>query len=157
MRGPWPRASGAVAAAALATTGALHAVWVFSAWPFSSESEGGLYLVGDPEVWAPPLPTAAVAGALFAGAYLALAASRLVPRPGPGWIYRLGNSGLIAVMVARGAGGWVFNAGAAQEFVTWNTRLYSPLCLAIALLVTLAWLGDRDRDRVRDHSQEALR
>lgn len=134
----WRKAAGGLAAAALTAIGVLHMIWAFSPWPFDSMTEAATYLLGERGDM-PPAPLTFVFGAGVAGSsYLVIASARVLPEIGPAWIYRLGTWGLAAALLARGLGGQLLNSGATEEFATWNWRLYSPLCVTLAVLVGAA-------------------
>ncbi|WP_067453236.1 DUF3995 domain-containing protein [Actinomadura macra] len=131
----WRKMTGGLAAAGLAVVGAQHMVWAFSPWPFGSRDEVATYVLGQTGDMPPRTLTFALGVVLAASALPVLASARLVPRIGPVWPHRLTTWGLTAVLLARGVCGPLFNAGATDEFVTWNLRLYSPLCLALAACI----------------------
>jgi len=131
----WARASTSTAAAALAGLAGLHSVWGFgSTWPLPDRASFVRNVIGGHEM-PPPAACFAVAGAL------ALGASFVAGRPQqPSWLRRLGATGVVGVLSARGTLGLlgrtdVVSPGATSpSFRHLDRRYYSPLCLVIAAL-----------------------
>ncbi|MFI6443774.1 DUF3995 domain-containing protein [Kitasatospora sp. NPDC050543] len=139
------KVTGTAVSAALAATGALHAVWAATPWPLSTPQEFADVVVGTGEGVPPPAACLAVAGALGAAAYLVGARSGVLPAAGPGWLRRSGSGTVAAVMLGRGVGGLLlFGSGRlrrTERFTRLDRRYYSPVCLALgagAALVTAA-------------------
>lgn len=98
----------------------------------------------------PDVPTALVSAALIGGSVLTLVINENIPGIGPEWLRRLGNYVLAGVMFLRGLGGYFMNSGATSEFQTWNSALYSPLCIGLGLLAVT--VGPAATGRARDLS-----
>lgn len=133
------RRVGPAVAVALGAVGALHVVWTVSTWPLPDQESFARTVVG---VEVSQLPstgaTLAVAGLLFAAAYLVAAGSGAVAAVGPVWVHRAGEWTVSAVLLLRGGGGLVTDAVATMEhevttFTRWDCAVYSPLCLALGL------------------------
>lgn len=133
-RGGWRKAVGGATGAVLALLGGLHMAWAATTWPFASEAEAARHLLGQ-ESWVPGPVTLAMGGCLVGSAHLVLMVSGLWRPLCADWVYRLGVWGLAAALLARGFGGPLLNSGAAEEFVRWNWRLYSPLCVVLGACV----------------------
>ncbi len=88
----------------------------------------------------PPLWTGGIlALILLAGTFVLLRVSFRRPLPGPGWLWQTGMWAMIAVFTLRGVLGFLPSAaGELQPFIRLNKVLYSPLCLVLAVLSTLA-------------------
>lgn len=125
-----------VAALGLTGLAGLHCVWATgSPWPMATSEALNAKVVGRGD--GPPPPPAAC----LAVAALLAAAAGLVdghPRRWPG-VSRLGSTGVVAVLTVRGAFGM---AGRTDLLVPGSTspvfrardrRIYSPICLALAL------------------------
>jgi len=128
------RAARAVTALALGGAAALHAAWACgSTWPAADRDA-----LADLVVGRRPFPsrrdTAAVAVALGA-ATVVVAAPPRTGRAAP-W-HRRARRAIGVVLLARGAAGLVLVATGAYPtadiYRRWDTRLYSPLCLALGL------------------------
>jgi hypothetical protein len=130
------RTTGTAVSAALAATGALHAVWARSPWPLRTRAEFADAVVGVEERRAPsPAACVAVAGLLGAGAYLVGARAGALPAAGPRWLRRAGAGTVAGVLLARGSAGPVlFTSGRverSERFLRLDRRYYSPLCLVL--------------------------
>ena len=59
----------------------------------------------------------------------------------PGWIFRWGSWGICIIFFLRAVGEFrlvgFFKQVRDTEFAYWDTRLYSPLCLAIAMMALI--------------------
>lgn len=135
-----------VAVAAAATLGAIGALHVF--WAFGGKLGGGAAV---PERDGAPLfrpsrgATLLVAGALFTGAALLLAQSGIVRVAVPPVLVRVGCYGLAFVFAARAIGDfrWVglFKRERRSRFAQMDTRVYSPLCLGLAVACAVVAAG----------------
>jgi len=130
-------AAGSLGAVTLTGAAALHGLWATgSTWPTSSADE-----LADLVVGRRPMPgraaCAAVAvlltGAAVATAHATIGTARSARRS------RTVAAFASAALLARGLGGGVAEAAAighsSPEFSRWNRRLYSPLCVALGLLI----------------------
>jgi len=79
----------------------------------------------------------AVASALTIAALLVVWRSGLVPSPLPGWAATVGTAGAGAVFVLRAIGDFrlvgFFKRVRDTPFAVWDTRLFTPLSLALGL------------------------
>ncbi len=79
----------------------------------------------------------AVASALTVAALLIAWRGGLVPSPLPGLVATIGTAGVGAVFVLRAIGDFrlvgFFKRIRGTPFAVWDTRLFSPLCLALGL------------------------
>lgn len=123
-----------VATSGFTALGVLHVAWGRgSSFPFPDREQ-----LADAVVGRRAVPDAAachgVAGCLFAAA--ALAAD---PRIGPRNMRAIGRMGVVAVLTARGVLGllgrtdMVSPGSSGQRFRRLDRRVFSPLCLALAL------------------------
>ncbi|MFD9071404.1 DUF3995 domain-containing protein [Streptomyces lasiicapitis] len=140
----------ATPATALGGIGCLHFVWIFTPWPLP-DVETFYRVIGGVESNETPsaVPTALVGTALVGGAVLTLMVNENIPGIGPEWLRRFGIYGLSGVMFLRGLGGYSMNSGATSEFQTWNSALYSPLCIGLGLLAGTVGLAATRRARRR--------
>ena len=128
-----------IAAVVLAAVGALHAVWIVSPWPLTTWRDMARTVVGvEGEAGLPPTwMVLAVAFLLLVAAYVVAVRTQWLPRVGPDWVYRSGVWVIAAVLAFRGVVSLVVSLGglvdAPAEFTYWDIRVYSPLCLALAL------------------------
>jgi hypothetical protein len=80
--------------------------------------------------------TLAVAGCLFAAAYVVAVAGQLLPSPLERWA-RVAPFALSAIFLARAVGDFrlvgFFKRVRTSRFARQDTRVYSPLCLGLAL------------------------
>lgn len=143
------RIVGGTVAAALAGTGALHAVWAVTPWPLKSPEEFADTVVGTGEGVPPTAACLAVAGLLGSAAYLVGAQAGVLPSAGPARLRRAATRTVAGVLLARGAGGLaLFGSGLVERterFARLDRRYYSPLCLALgagAAVVAAAGLPD---------------
>ncbi|MFF4036849.1 DUF3995 domain-containing protein [Streptomyces sp. NPDC001816] len=125
--------SGVVAALGLAAAGLMHVVWVFSPWPLASRADYARTVVGVAEADLPSGPlTATVAALLFLAAYLVAARSTAAQ---PGWMIRTGPWVVAAALLGRGLVGVLVSGldltDVPSDYVLWDLRLYSPLCLLL--------------------------
>lgn len=140
------RCAGAAGSLGLALVAVQHVVWMFSSWPLANDDELVRVVVGGAgAAEKPSIPSfVMVIVALTTAAYLVAARSGWLPLIGPTWVTRIGVWVVAGVLLARGVGGLVqsglLHDGATEEYLRWDLRIYSPLCLLLAgLAVTVAW------------------
>ena len=127
--------------AALAGASALHARWATgSGWPTSSPDE-----LADLVVGRRPMPGPAACATVAAALAVAAGATACAARGRPGRLThhsRTMASVVSALLLVRGVGGLAADlAGkvdATPVFRRWNRRLYNPLCVTLAILVTVS-------------------
>lgn len=130
--------AGSIAAAALASASALHAIWATGAtWPRSSPDDLADLVVGQRPMPG-PAACATVAGALAVASGATWRAT--IGRPGRLTDHsRTVATVVSALLLVRGVGGIAIDlAGtidSAPAFQRWNRRLYNPLCVTLAILV----------------------
>lgn len=132
--------AGVLGAAAVGAAGLVHAAWAAgSTWP--ADSSDGL---ADLVVGKRPMPGAPECAAVAALLGATTVATTLATVGGRGPIVGVGRRGskvAAGVLVVRGVGGLGAEALAigdlAPEFRRWNRRLYSPLCIALGVLIGL--------------------
>jgi hypothetical protein len=121
-------------AGVLVLVSAIHVLWIFSPWPWRSWEEFGRKGVDvSVDKLPPPALTATVAALLGLAAYLVVGRAGLVGVPGPSWLAVVGTAGLAAVFLLRGVGGLVVSSRRSTDFARLDLRVYSPLCLALAV------------------------
>lgn len=85
-----------------------------------------------------PVETAAVAVLLLVAALVVLGASDLLAVPVPGGWLRAGTWALAMILLLRAVGEFryvgFFKRVRGTRFAQWDSRLHSPLCLAMAVL-----------------------
>ncbi|MGW2372084.1 MULTISPECIES: DUF3995 domain-containing protein [Kitasatospora] len=139
------RVAGGAVSAALAVTGALHAVWAVTPWPLRTPEDFADTVVGTGDGVPPAGACLAVAGLLGAASYLVGAEAGVLPQAGPRALRRAGVRAVAGVLVARGvAGPVVFGrvSGRTERFRRLNVRYYSPLCVALgAGAAAVGWRG----------------
>jgi hypothetical protein len=128
--------SGLLAAAILGAIGALHVYWA------AGGKSGGVAI---PERNGVPTFTPSKAGTLGVALLLFTAAALVLGRLGlwgvalPSWMFRVGVWGVLVVFVARAVGDFrlvgLFKRVRNSRFAHWDTILFTPLCLLIALLL----------------------
>ena len=127
----------------LGAAAALHGAWARgSSWPAPDRDQ-----LCDLVVGRRPFPSSAATWgvtALLTGATsLAAVRTGVVPLHFPGLDrpVRIGSNLVVSVLLLRGAGGLVVAAvgrsGASTQFLRWDARLYSPLCLVLAASLAL--------------------
>lgn len=128
-----------VLAAILVLLAFLHVYWAFGGrWPGRDSASLAELVVGTRGEMPSALACHAVAAVLGLAAALVLDASGTLPLGLPSWMVAMGAWGVVAVLALRGLGG--FFEGRLRPSVRelpyhrWNVRLYSPLCLALAVL-----------------------
>jgi len=147
---PLPVLLAAVAAAIFAVLGAIHVYWALGGRRGAAVSFPDAWRAGPAHAPArrlrpTPLATLAVALALFAAAGVLLGRAAALAFL-PGWVYRAGTWALALLFLARAMGDFrtvgFFKTRRGSPFATWDTRLFSPLCLGIAALAgAVAWLA----------------
>ena len=119
-----------------AALGILHIVWAFGGL------KGGLGIAVPEQDGAPlfrpgPLSSLAVALLLLMAAMLVLLKGAVLTLPVPASIVTLGNWTIALVFAARAIGEFhylgFFKRVRGTRFARWDTRLFSPLCLALAI------------------------
>lgn len=120
---------------ALTAIGLMHFVWLFTPWPMKDEMTFTKTIAGVDDGKMPSASSTVLVGvALIGAAVLTLMVNESIPAIGPDWLRIAGMYGLTVILLARGLGGYLMNAGAAAEFQRMNSFLYSPLCVALAAL-----------------------
>jgi hypothetical protein len=149
---PWSASPGVAAWAAilsgaiLAGIAALHAYWALGGlWPGHDRASLAAMVIGGPASTRLPgrAATLVVALALICSAALVLRAGGWISLAAlPDSLARTGGWIVAAVLLLRGLGGFfeVFlrSSIVGTPYAYWNRVLYSPLCLGVSALVTLA-------------------
>lgn len=140
-----PQLAAGVVAVALAAIALLHVYWGVAGTSGRSSAI--------PEAGGRPLfqPTRAacfaVAAALFAATWVLLVSAGHLPALGLPWLGMAGAATVGAVLVARAIGDFrfvgFFKRVHGTEFALLDTRLFSPLCLALGALALWAAFGPR--------------
>lgn len=138
-------AAASLAASILIAIAALHIAWAFgSKWPGRDEESLARMVVGGPPGMRFPSAAACLVVALLltVAAVLLLGQQRVIPLPLPPRLVQLGTCGVAVVLGVRGVEGFFDRRLRPQTqgspFVHLNRRLYSPLCLVLAVLALLA-------------------
>jgi len=133
------------AAALLLAAAAVHLWWAAGrVWPAPDAGTLARAVVGPTQQAMPGAgPCAAVAALLVVAAAVMTVRAGLVGWPGPAWVVTLGTWAVVGVLLLRGGIGLVTSlaAGRAATYHRLDVAVYSPLCLAIALLCLPAALG----------------
>jgi Na+-transporting methylmalonyl-CoA/oxaloacetate decarboxylase gamma subunit len=120
-------------AVVLALLSLLHFYWTIVG--VSGRSAALPEVDGRPVFQPTRLASFAVAVALAAAAWLILARGGLVPSPLPPSVVRTGAAGFGTAFLLRAVGDfrWVgfFKRVRGTRFAFWDTRLFSPLCMAL--------------------------
>jgi hypothetical protein len=139
---------GAAVVVALGMIAVLHACWAYSSWPLASRRDFAEVVVGRPSGVLPngfAALSVAVAVLLAAAAYLVAARAGLLSSGLPAWMVAAGTTTVAAVLLVSGVGGLIqsgFGLGDSPErYRRLDLRLYSPLCLALAVLTALVAAG----------------
>lgn len=143
-----PGLPAALAATCFFALAALHGWWALGGvWPGTDADSLHRMVVGGPRGMRGPGPGATwlVAAALVVAAATVLDGAGLVQLPVPrGWSRLAGLAGA-AVLALRGLEGFVDTRlrprTVGSPFARLNVRLYSPLCLLLALCTVLAVAG----------------
>lgn len=129
----------------LALIGGLHLLWAASPWPLATRERFALLIGGIPAV---PKGFAAmsigVGVALLAAAWLAGARAQVLPSPFAGWIVEVGAWAVAAILLGRGAWGFVESSfDLADHYAGYrrlDLRYYSPLCILLGgAVAVIAW------------------
>ena len=126
-------------AAALFFLAAVHANWARgSSWPAADRQRLAERVVGQER-----MPSAgaclAVTAALTAGGGLVAGWPASRPR-----LRRIGAAGVAATLAARGMAGLCgLMPPTSEAFLWWDRRLYSPLCLLLAILSAAGTVSER--------------
>ncbi|TVL89039.1 DUF3995 domain-containing protein [Streptomyces sp. SAJ15] len=133
-----------IAAIALLAIGLLHVVWAFSPWPFESTEIFVKSVFGAKDgAWPFPAALSAVMGlVIIVAAVVPLMVNDTVPQLGPSWMRTVAIYGLAVALLGRGLGGYAMNSGSAEEFSRLNSAVYSPLCIALGLMVGVVALAN---------------
>ncbi len=130
----------------LAVIAGMHFAWAFGVtWPATSEQALVRRVAGFEGVdqMPPPVASAFVGLLLLLGCHIVLVVSGVSHALGPGRIYDLAIWGMIAVFAARGVATYTRAWRAltpVEPFATLDRRYYGPLCLLLAVLITLVAL-----------------
>lgn len=142
---PVSAGAGGLAAVAFTAIAALHGYWALGGlWPGRDEESLALLVVGGQPGMRMPgrAATWVVVLLLLLAAATVLATGGLVIVPVAERLVRGGAFLGAGVLLLRGILGffftWIRPASAASPFARLNVLLYSPLCLALALLTVLA-------------------
>ena len=134
-----------VVTAVMAALSALHVVWAFGGVTGNSAvipSRDGVPIMRPGRA-----STIGVAAGLAVAAYVALAAAAIAPWPIPGVPVRIGCLVLALMFAARAIGEFryvgFFKRVRDTEFAWWDTRVFSPLCIAIAAGYAFLWSTGR--------------
>jgi hypothetical protein len=134
---------GLLACGVLMSLGLLHLYWAFG-----QRSVGTAFI---PEVGGRPsfvptgFATVVVASLLFAAALLVFGRLYRWGEPAVGWIFTWGAAGVAMAFFLRAVGDFrlvgFFKRVRGTTFAMWDSRLFSPLCLglALAVLAVIAW------------------
>jgi len=130
----------------------LHVLWAFSTWPFPNRERMLRSMSGTllPPDWTQPRPIPLPA--YFVVAFLLLLASALVAIAAglcalsmPHGFLRAGVFCVAGVFLLRGGGGLLafrrLGPRVAPEFLYWDSRIYSPLCLVLGVGVAVVGFG----------------
>jgi hypothetical protein len=125
----------AIVALILGALALLHVYWGIVG--VSGRSAALPEVGGKPTFQPSRLSCFAVATALTVAALLVAWRGGLMPSPLPGVIATIGTAGVGAVFVLRSIGDFrlvgFFKRIRGTPFAVWDTRLFSPLCLALGL------------------------
>jgi hypothetical protein len=132
----------------LAVLGLIHAFWAWRG--VSGRSVAVPERAGRP-LFAPSRgATLAVAGGLFGGALTLLAQAGLIWLPVPPAWPRWGAFALASVFALRAVGEFryvgLFKQVRGTRFARWDTRLFTPLCIVMALGSTVTATGAGPED-----------
>ena len=123
----------------LLAIGLLHVYWAFGGrWA----SRVVIPEIGGSLAFQPPITaTVVVAFALFVAAALVTGQLGLWGNHFPGWIFQVASWVMGAVFLIRAIGDFrlvgFFKKVCDTRFASWDTRLFSPLCLFIGLVMIL--------------------
>jgi len=122
----------------------LHGLWAAGiTWPFSNKESLAETVFGGPaSTFPPPVATMVVA------VLIAVAAMLVTGRGGwwgarvPRWVFAVGTWGVAAVLFLRAVFYGPASIGADAINASWELALYTPLCLALALLCAVVARSD---------------
>lgn len=102
---------------------------------------------GEPLFRPSPFGTLLVAGSLLVAALVIVGVAGWLGGTVPAMVFRLLTLAISVVFLLRAIGDWqnvgFFQRGSESAFSYWDVRLYSPLCLFIAVsALVLAWSED---------------
>ncbi|HEX8141670.1 MAG TPA: DUF3995 domain-containing protein [Pyrinomonadaceae bacterium] len=128
-------ASGVLLAAVLAVLSLFHIYWAIGGRMGSGAT---VPVVGGRQTFHPsPLGTMLVAAALLLAMFTILGQTGLLGRAIPKWIFRWGTGGIASIFFLRAVGEFrlvgFFKRASDTRFAYWDTWLFSPLCLVIAV------------------------
>lgn len=128
-------AFGLALAAVFAALGLLHVYWALGG---RAGHGAAVPVAGGARAFNPsPLATALVAAALFVAMLTILGRLGLLGRAVPAWVFRWGACGVAVVFFLRAIGEFrlvgFFKRVNDTQFAYWDTWLFSPLCLLIAV------------------------
>ena len=129
-------ASGVLLAAVLAVLSLFHIYWAIGGRMGSGAT---VPVVGGRQTFHPsPLGTMLVAAALLLAMFTILGQTGLLGRAIPKWIFRWGTGGIASIFFLRAVGEFrlvgFFKRASDTRFAYWDTWLFSPLCLLIAVM-----------------------
>jgi hypothetical protein len=129
-------ALGVLLAAVFAALSLFHIYWALGG---RLGSEATVPVVGGNRTFNPsPAGTLLIATALLLAMFTILGQAGLLGEALPKWIFRWGTCGLALIFFLRAVGEFklvgFFKRASATRFAYWDTWLFSPLCLAIAVM-----------------------
>jgi len=139
-------ALGVLLAAVFAVLSLFHIYWALGG---RVGSEATVPVVGGKQTFHPsPAATVLVATALLVAMFTVLGQAGLLGEAIPKWIFRWGTCGLALIFFLRAVGEFklvgFFKRASDTRFAYWDTWLFSPLCLAIAVMAfALVYIGTR--------------
>lgn len=127
---------GVVLAAVFAVLSLFHVYWALGGRMGSGAT---IPVVNSKQTFRPsPVGTLLVAAALMLAMFTVLGQAGLLGDAIPKWIFRLGTCGLALIFFMRAVGEFklvgFFKRASDTRFAYWDTWLFSPLCLAIAVM-----------------------
>ncbi|MEM1289112.1 MAG: DUF3995 domain-containing protein [Pseudomonadota bacterium] len=128
----------------------LHLYWALGGlWPGKDEATLTRTVFGENDRTQMPDQniTAVVSGFIALAALWPLMWIGAYQPPLPGWLLGLGMIALTVIFLGRGAAGYVpmvVNQHAEQPFASLNARYYSPLIVAIGVIMFILLLGGRN-------------
>lgn len=133
-----------------ATFGALSLLHLYWASGGRLGAGASVPTVGAKRVFDPsPLGTVLVAAALLVAMFIVLGRLGLLGGAIPRWVFRWGTCGIAAIFLLRAVGDFkllgFFKRASHTPFAYWDTWLFSPLCLVIAV-ITFALVYSENRE-----------
>lgn len=130
------QASGLLLAAVFAVLGLFHIYWALGGRLASTVT---VPIVGGERAFNPSLfGTMLIAAALFLAMATILGQLGLLGAAIPGWLFRWGTCGIALIFFLRAVGEFklvgFFKRASDTPFAYWDTWLFSPLCLVIAVI-----------------------